>query len=126
MTSGTVKRIVPERGFGFIADAAGTEYFFHRTSAENFDSLRGGESVTFEPEESPKGKRANNVQLGAEPVAETEAPAAETAAPAAEAEAPAAETEAPAAEAEAAETEAPAAETETPAGESEAPTAAPE
>lgn len=116
MTSGTVKRIVPERGFGFIADAAGTEYFFHRTSAENFDSLRGGESVTFEPEESPKGKRANNVQLGAEPVAETEAPAAEAVAPAAEAEVPAAETEAPAAE-----TEAPAAATEAPAADSEAP-----
>jgi CspA family cold shock protein len=96
MNSGTVKRVESERGFGFIADASGTEYFFHRTSIADFDSLRGGESVTFEMEEGPKGKRANNVKVGA-PVAETPAPAAEASAPEAEASAPEAEaSEAPA------------------------------
>jgi CspA family cold shock protein len=94
MQSGTVKRVESERGFGFIADASGTEYFFHRTAIADFDSLRGGESVTFDEEEGPKGKRANNVRVG---VAEAPAPAAE--APAEEAPAPAAEEPAPAAEA---------------------------
>jgi CspA family cold shock protein len=63
MATGTIKRLVPERGFGFITDAAGTEYFFHRSSIESFDTLRGGESVTFELEDSPKGARANQVRV---------------------------------------------------------------
>jgi CspA family cold shock protein len=67
MASGTIKRIVSERGFGFIAGADGTEYFFHRNSVENFDALRGDESVTFEAEDSPKGPRANQVRLSQAP-----------------------------------------------------------
>jgi CspA family cold shock protein len=63
MPNGTIKRIVADRGFGFIAGADGTEYFFHRNSVGNFDSLRGDEAVTFEIEQSPKGPRANQVQL---------------------------------------------------------------
>ncbi|HCO03581.1 MAG TPA: cold-shock protein [Actinobacteria bacterium] len=63
MANGTIKRIVADRGFGFIAGADGTEYFFHRNSVANFDSLRGDEPVTFEVEDSPKGPRANQVQL---------------------------------------------------------------
>lgn len=94
MQSGTVKRVESERGFGFIADASGTEYFFHRTAIADFDSLRGGESVTFDEEDGPKGKRANNVRVG---VAEAPAPAAEEApAPAAEEASPAEEAEQPA------------------------------
>jgi CspA family cold shock protein len=67
MATGTIKRIVSERGFGFIAGADGTEYFFHRNSVENFDALRGDESVTFEAEDSPKGPRANQVRLSQAP-----------------------------------------------------------
>ncbi|MEA2682744.1 MAG: cold shock protein [Chloroflexota bacterium] len=63
MPNGKIKRIVADRGFGFIAGADGTEYFFHRNSVENFDGLRGDESVTFEIENSPKGPRANQVRL---------------------------------------------------------------
>jgi cold shock CspA family protein len=91
LLTGTVKRIVPERGFGFIEDSRGTEYFFHRSSVDNFDSLQGGESASFEPEDGPKGKRANNVQIGVAAAAETAAPEVESAAPVAEAEASAAE-----------------------------------
>jgi cold shock CspA family protein len=94
MIIGTVKRVVPERGFGFIEDNRGTEYFFHRTNVEDFDSLRGGETATFEPEEGPKGKRANHVRIDAEPAAEGDAPVAETAAPVAESAPEAANSEA--------------------------------
>ena len=42
MANGTIKKIVSERGFGFIAGSDGEEYFFHRDGVDNFDSLRGG------------------------------------------------------------------------------------
>jgi cold shock CspA family protein len=113
MLTGTVKRVVPERGFGFIEDNRGTEYFFHRTNVEDFDALRGGETATFEPEEGPKGKRANQVRIDAEPAAESNAPVAEVAAPVAESAPEAANSE-PVTPAPAAESEAPA-QTEEPA-----------
>lgn len=65
MTTGTVKKVISERGFGFIAAADGKEYFFHKdglTSSLDFDRLVGGESVTFETEMGPKGARAVQVQ----------------------------------------------------------------
>ena len=63
MPNGTIKKIVSDRGFGFIAGSDGTEYFFHRDAVQNFDSLRGGESVTFNIESSPKGPRASQVRV---------------------------------------------------------------
>jgi CspA family cold shock protein len=64
MTSGTIKKVVSERGFGFIAAEDGKEYFFHRGGLEaplDFDRLSGGEKVSFEIETSPKGPRAVRV-----------------------------------------------------------------
>ena len=66
MTTGTIKKLVSERGFGFIAASDGKEYFFHRSSLEtstDFDRLIGGERVEFETEASPKGPQAANVRL---------------------------------------------------------------
>lgn len=66
MPSGTIKKIVSDRGFGFIAAEDGVEYFFHRSGVDdsvNFDSLRGGEAVSFEIEQSQKGPRAAQVRL---------------------------------------------------------------
>ncbi len=64
MQSGTIKKLVSDRGFGFIAAEDGKEYFFHRSSTDtDFDRLQGGERVTFEIEASPKGPRAGHVQL---------------------------------------------------------------
>ena len=63
MPTGTVKKLVSDRGFGFIAADDGKEYFFHRSGTEgDFDSLQGGEKVTFEIETSPKGPRARGVR----------------------------------------------------------------
>jgi cold shock protein len=64
MTSGTVKRVISERGFGFIVGEDGKEYFFHRdglTSSVDFDRLVGGERVSFDTETGPKGERAVRV-----------------------------------------------------------------
>ena len=63
MTSnGTIKRLVSEKGFGFIADASGHEYFFHQSACASFDSLREGQNVTFQTGQGPKGPRAENVR----------------------------------------------------------------
>ena len=60
---GTIKRVIRDRGFGFIRAADGLEVFFHRTSLQqlNFDSLREGERVEFEMERGEKGPRATSV-----------------------------------------------------------------
>ena len=63
MTAGTIKKLVPDRGFGFVAAEDGKEYFFHRSAVQDFDTLLGGEKVSFEIEPSAKGPRANRVQL---------------------------------------------------------------
>lgn len=63
---GTIKRLVRDRGFGFIRSVEGQEVFFHRTSLQNlnFDGLREGERVEFEVEQGEKGPRAFNVRSG--------------------------------------------------------------
>jgi cold shock protein len=63
MAEGTIKKIVADRGFGFISADDGKEYFFHRSAIANFDALRGGERVSFEMEPSPKGPRAGRVRV---------------------------------------------------------------
>lgn len=66
MQNGTIKKLVSDRGFGFIAASDGKEYFFHRNALEtpaDFDRLIGGERVEFESEASPKGPQAGKVRL---------------------------------------------------------------
>jgi cold shock CspA family protein len=65
VATGTIKKVVADRGFGFITATDEKEYFFHRNSLDSsldFDRLVGGESVEFEIEQSPKGPRANRVR----------------------------------------------------------------
>ena len=64
VATGTIKKVVADRGFGFITAVDAKEYFFHRNSLDstlNFDQLVGGESVEFEIEQSDKGPRAARV-----------------------------------------------------------------
>jgi CspA family cold shock protein len=63
MPTGTIKKLVSDRGFGFITAEDGKDFFFHRSGTEvDFDSLQGGERVQFEVESSPKGPRAKSVR----------------------------------------------------------------
>ena len=63
-TTGTIKRLISEKGFGFIKAESGTEYFFHRHACgDQWDSLQEGQRVTFDPSDGPKGPRAENVQF---------------------------------------------------------------
>ena len=64
MANGTIKRLVRDRGFGFIRDDNGQEWFFHRSAVRDgtFDQLNEGQRVSFEEEPSAKGPRAGNVK----------------------------------------------------------------
>ena len=65
MATGTVKKVVADRGFGFITAEDAKEYFFHRSALDSsldFDRMSGGERVEFEIEQSPKGPRAARVR----------------------------------------------------------------
>jgi CspA family cold shock protein len=64
MMTGTIKTLRAEKGFGFINDNTGKEFFFHQSAiyGEGIDNLRVGDSVEFEIGEGPKGPRAENVR----------------------------------------------------------------
>jgi CspA family cold shock protein len=63
--NGTIKRLVSDKGFGFILADDGNEYFFHNSACQGtrFDELREGQSVTFEKGQGPKGPRAESVRV---------------------------------------------------------------
>ena len=64
MMTGTIRTLRVDKGFGFIKDQSGKEYFFHQSAVygEGIDNLREGDSVEFEVGEGPKGPRAENVR----------------------------------------------------------------
>ena len=65
MHKGTIKKLVRERGFGFISDTDGREVFFHQSGLveAKFDALNEGQEVEFEVEKSEKGPRAININI---------------------------------------------------------------
>jgi CspA family cold shock protein len=65
MASGTIVRLLIDKGFGFISDEAGVEHFFHRSSVQQgvFELLRESQRVEFTVEESTKGPRAGDVRV---------------------------------------------------------------
>jgi CspA family cold shock protein len=64
VANGTIKRLVRDRGFGFIRDDGGQEWFFHRSSVTSgaFEQLNEGQRVSFDEEPSAKGPRAGNIR----------------------------------------------------------------
>lgn len=65
MHTGKIKKLVRDRGFGFISDTDGREVFFHQSSLVDikFDALNEEQSVSFEVESSDKGPRAIDVRI---------------------------------------------------------------
>jgi CspA family cold shock protein len=65
MATGTIKKLVRERGFGFIQAQDGGEIFFHRSALQGdaFDRLAEGQTVEFDVEKGPKGPRATNMRV---------------------------------------------------------------
>jgi len=62
---GEIKRLIRDRGFGFVRAEDGNEIFFHRSAVQgtDYDSLREGSKVDFSTEQGPKGLRATNLRL---------------------------------------------------------------
>ncbi|MBM3253518.1 MAG: cold shock domain-containing protein [Candidatus Omnitrophica bacterium] len=65
MHKGRVKRLIRDRGFGFISDSDGREVFFHKSSlvGTNFESLGLEDELEFDVEKSDKGPYAVNVKV---------------------------------------------------------------
>ncbi len=74
---GRIKKMVRDRGFGFIRGDDGKEVFFHRSglNAADYDGLSEGDSVEYVVQEGPRGARAENVRQASE-AAEVAAPQA--------------------------------------------------
>ena len=62
---GKIKRLIRERGFGFITAEDGKDVFFHRSTlaGDDFDALEEGTNVEFDLERGPRGPRAINVKV---------------------------------------------------------------
>lgn len=63
MAHGTIKKLIAEKGFGFIAGNGG-EIFFHHSAlvGTTIEALSEGQSVEYEEGRGPKGPRAENVR----------------------------------------------------------------
>ncbi len=63
MAQGTIKKLIAEKGFGFISGDGG-EIFFHHSAlvGTTIEALREGQSVEYEEGRGPKGPRAENVR----------------------------------------------------------------
>ena len=62
--TGTIRMLRVDKGFGFIRDDGGKDYFFHQSAVygERLEDLREGDSVEFEIGQGPKGPRAESVR----------------------------------------------------------------
>ena len=63
MPQGTIKKLIAEKGFGFI-NGNGGEIFFHHSAlvGTTIEALREGQRVEYEEGRGPKGPRAENVR----------------------------------------------------------------
>ena len=63
MAQGTIKKLITDKGFGFIEGESG-ELFFHHSAIEgaSIESLTEGQTVTYDEGSGPKGPRAENVR----------------------------------------------------------------
>jgi len=66
MEKGKIKRLVSDRGFGFIErEGEEKDLFFHSNELEGveFNDLKEGDEVQFEVAQGPKGPNATKVSL---------------------------------------------------------------
>jgi CspA family cold shock protein len=65
MSEGTIKKVVSDKGYGFIKSANGSDVFFHCSELRDvaFTDIKTGDKVEFEDDQGPKGARAKNVRV---------------------------------------------------------------
>jgi CspA family cold shock protein len=61
---GRIKKMVRDRGFGFIRGDDGKEVFFHRSgmNGSDYDAISEGDIVEYVIQEGPRGARAEHVR----------------------------------------------------------------
>jgi CspA family cold shock protein len=61
---GRIKKMVRDRGFGFIRGEDGKEVFFHRSgmNGTDYDAMDEGQTVEYVIQEGPRGARAEYVK----------------------------------------------------------------
>jgi len=64
MPQGTIRKLITEKGYGFIEGERG-DLFFHHSAVQGttFEALTEGQSVEYEEGRGPKGPRAENVKV---------------------------------------------------------------
>ncbi len=64
MPQGVIKKLVSDKGFGFIQGDR-SELFFHHSAVQGgaFESLQEGQTVEYTEGDGPKGPRAESVQV---------------------------------------------------------------
>jgi CspA family cold shock protein len=65
MPQGKVKRLVADRGFGFIETDRGDDLFFHHSEVQgaNIEELREGQQVEYQVGQGRKGPCATQIRL---------------------------------------------------------------
>lgn len=63
MPEGTIKKVIADKGFGFIEGERG-DLFFHHSAVEgtSIEDLQVGQTVSYDVGSGPKGPRAENVK----------------------------------------------------------------
>ena len=64
MPQGVIKKLVSDKGFGFISGEGG-DLFFHHSAVQgtSFEMLREGQNVEYTEGQGPKGPRAESVTV---------------------------------------------------------------
>jgi CspA family cold shock protein len=65
MPQGKIKRLVSDRGFGFIEEEQGNDLFFHHSEVQGatIEELREGQTVKYEVGQGKKGPCATMIQV---------------------------------------------------------------
>lgn len=64
MAEGTIKRLITDKGYGFILTESGNDLFFHMSNVEgtSFEALQEKQRVSYTEGRGPKGPRAESVR----------------------------------------------------------------
>ncbi len=61
--NGTVKWFSSQKGYGFVSDENGNDYFTHVSEIPDGKNLDQGDEVSFEPIEGTKGSKATKLEI---------------------------------------------------------------